>query len=1238
MKIITCFTALITGMLITLLVTPLNSAGDNTLLLFLGRFHPLVLHIPIGALLALFVVEFIQCIRTKLKLGKACEILLWVCVLSSIPAVLAGYLLASSGGYSESLLDRHMWLGWATVLLCTWLLALRYWANARPNLLWPYRALLFVNVILLSLAGHYGGSLTHGSDYLTKYMPVELKNLLGVDRSEAEKMLAEIKEQEAVMQAAKESGEPSPVAAVASIEDFAAKKVFAQHVQPIMDQYCYSCHGADKQKGEIRLDDLNWDMINGPHAESWHTALDQINAGEMPPKGKAQPNDEERRLVVDWITDNLEKAAIAKRGQPQNIMRRLTRQQYTNTLNDLLSLNINFGEVLPSDAKSEMGFTNDAKSLQTSPLHFDYFQLIAREALGQAIVTGDKPKVMRYKVEFGKDIGIGETGGKFGGSMAQPLDPNDMRVSVLKEDGMPTTDRSINNLQGKIGVGLRGSAKDRYRIGAQGMTLYSALPHEEVVPKSWQGPSPNMKMLIKDIYPGNEPFMLRVEASPGEPFSLLKEGFISLREKKRPVHTKKTIQVISKKFAKRKNMTLKQGEWLAPKEITLDSYAESKIKIPERGLYRIDLEHPYVEQDAMPSYTIEMSGDWSNPVSGMRIEERIQIDPSFANKNSIIRPITLAFLDKKDYVVSVGGSFFVGFRKITFTPLAKDTAEYQAFIDEQKSNARKFNNSMPALRAFAGTRTDDGMDYQNFDSVRKVVTARGQPAVYEFRGHFQNLPVPNAGSKLLSGHLANTMLVGVWNDYLVNEAISSGPPVVIHSMELEAPYYEQWPPKSHTDIFFESTSKSNEALYAREVIRRFMERAFRRDVSEREVNFYHDFWKKNRIEFDNFQDSVKEVFVGILCSPNFLYILQPQEDEALESTGESLLASQLSYFLWNQPPDAHLIELAANGTLSQSLNSEIDRMIGDPKILNMIKAFAYEWLRIDRLDQINTDTDTYPDFNRFTKESMANETYHFIKQVLQEDLSIMHLIDSDFTMLNKYLADFYGIEGVEGSDFRKVQLPSDSLRGGLLTQGAFLTGHSDGIQSHPIKRAVWLKEKILGEKPPPAPPNVPELDPDTPGFEKLSLKEQLELHRNKASCVDCHLKIDPYGVVFENFNATGSFIELIKNKPVDAATKLPDGTEVEGVEGIKQYILESRTDSFTEALVEHMFAYALGRILTFADEAEIEAIVAAVREEDYRFRSVVKQIVNSESFLKQAIPNKHKHKHKDYEQKELASR
>ncbi|GAL80423.1 hypothetical protein-transmembrane prediction [Algibacter lectus] len=192
--------------------------------------------------------------------------------------------------------------------------------------------------------------------------------------------------------------------------------------------------------------------------------------------------------------------------------------------------------------------------------------------------------------------------------------------------------------------------------------------------------------------------------------------------------------------------------------------------------------------------------------------------------------------------------------------------------------------------------------------------------------------------------------------------------------------------------------------------------------------------------------------------------------------------------------------MASTGDLYDELPKQIERMVDDERITRMIHSFSYEWLRLDRHKSMDTDVGMYRDYTRFVKEDMFKETYEFIQHILKNDLSIMNFIDSDFAMLNQNLAEFYGIDGVKGNEFRPVTLPKEEHRGGLLSQGSFLNGHSDGVQAHPIKRAVWLKEKILGDSPPPPPPNVPELATDTPGFEKMTLKEQLFLHRNKTSC------------------------------------------------------------------------------------------------------------------------------------------
>ncbi|MGJ8639074.1 MAG: DUF1592 domain-containing protein [Opitutaceae bacterium] len=1162
-------------------------SAENTLLLFFGRFHPLVLHLPIGTLLVLFLMETVGWLRPKLNLGAACQILLWIAALSAVPSVIAGALLALSGGYNETILERHQLLGWGTAFMSVWLLALRPWLLDKDRSLWIYRALLLVAVAALSLAGHYGGSLTHGSDYLTKYMPLPMKEALGVELAPAEQMIAEIK--------AQTDGAVSQEAVA-----------FANHVQPIVEKYCYECHNESKQKGDVRLDLLDWDMVNGPDGESWHSMLDMINQGEMPPKDTSQLEDGERRLIVDWITQSLDKAAMAKAGENTGVIRRLTKAQYTNSLNELLSLPVDFGAVLPDDGKSKMGFSNNGEVLQISPLHIDYYQKIAREALDKAIVFGDRPEPIRYKVTLGDGVGEGIRGAEFGGFQTAPLQSENFYTDVLDLYGEPKSGKSIDSIRKNIGVGMRGSLNGRYGIVEDGLTLYSGLPHKYVPPRSWQGPSPNMKMVIKNDYPRTGDFVFRAEVARGLPLST-EEGLISLR-KKVPAEVSDGTIVLNAKDAKlRENLVLGKDGIVAPGELPEWSSGELTLRVPKSGYYQLDLVHPYAPEDSMPAY--RMSLDKLG-----RSEERLKLNPSLAGQTEIVTPMSLAYMKKGRYKITIGGKFFVGFRKILVSPLSEDNELAKKIAREAGENAKKYRKKNPSIRVFAGGRTDDGMDFKTFDVAKEVVGEVGDFQTYEFRGRLENLPIPMFDDTAKTQH-ANTMVIGLWNDHLVKKRGESGPPLVVRSIELEAPYFDVWPPKSHIDIFIASKNQDDRESYTREVLENFISRAYRRPLEPNEVDRYLAFWKGIESDYDRYEDSVKEVLVSVLCNPNFLFLAEPESSPKQGTSAEFALASKLAYFLWNSPPDDELIDLASNGRLEKELKEQIQRMIADPKIWKMIRGFTSEWLRVDRQLAMDTSMKKYPDYTRFVKEDMPEETYHFVHHILQENLSILNFIDSDFAMLNQNLAEFYGVKGVIGSDFRPVPISTDSHRGGLLAQGAFLNGHSDGVQAHPIKRAVWLKEKILGDPPAPAPPNVPELDPDTPGFDQMTLKEQLELHRNKASCVDCHLKIDPYGVAFENFDAVGRFHKERKGKSIDSVATLPDGVEVEGVRGIKEYILTSKKVEVTRSVVEHLFAYALGRDVTFVDEREIEQIVENVSESDFRFQELIEQIVLSPSFL-----------------------
>ncbi|MEO9513722.1 MAG: DUF1592 domain-containing protein [Flavobacteriaceae bacterium] len=1179
---------------ILILVIPfLSTDADEThwLLEFFGKFHPLLVHLPIGILLGLFLLELVCFFRPSLELGHASTLLLWSAVITAIPSVLAGTLLAASGDYGSQTFEMHKWYGLATALCSIWLLVIRNYKTislfGRFSL---YRAALLVNVVLLSIAGHYGGSLTHGSNYLTKDLPDEIREFLGDDPYSMDGLLA------------LDDGE---------VNKILREKDYDTDIKPIVNTYCYSCHGVEEQKGGLRLDEIDPDLIKGQDAETWRFMLDMVNSGEMPPEDEKQPTEEERALLVDWITASVQHAVKIKKAEQKPVIRRLTKRQYTHSVSSLLNLPIDFGDVLPEDGKSEMGFSNNGQVQQVSPLHIEYYKQIARQALDKAIPPPEKPASTRYKITFGKGIGVDQPAGKIGGYQSDPIDPDDFVIEILDTNGQPKIGvdsietAHLIDIKENIGIGMRGSHKDRYQVVDDGVILYSALPHKEVSPKSWQGPSPNLKLLIKDNFPMNGNFKLRVKASKGQQLYSQRPGLIALRNQLPAENLTGKIQL--RAYACREKTNLKLvSKSLVPKDLTENSKAKYTFFAPQDGYYQIDFTHPYVADDGMPSLKLRLDSD--------QLQERLHINDSLKTKREITTPITMAYLEKGEHSLEIGGRFFVGFSKVMITPYTDEHPVAIELKEEAEKSRLKFTNDAPILRAFAGARTDDGMDYKTFGDFKGVSTPQGKSENYTFYDRLENLPIPVIDT-VETEILANIMIIGLWNDFLVKDNHDSGPPLLIQELEFEAPYHSVWPPESQTTIFFPSEDKIDKEKYTRQVLTRFMEKAYRRPLDKGEVDPYLEFWSSIKNDYERYEDSVKEVLVAVLCSPSFIYLAEPEEGSS-DDEREFYLASRLAYFLWDSPPDSLLMDVADAGKLhrKKELKKQVQRMLQDDKSWRMIQQFSEEWLRIDRHKTMNTNVDEYEDFTRFVKLDMERETYHFVNYVLQKDMGIHNLIESNFALLNQNLAEFYGIDSVKGNNFRPVNLTADMHRGGLLSQGSFLSGHSDGTQAHAIKRAVWLKSKILGDRPPDPPPNVPELDPETPGFENLTLKEQLFIHRDKVSCMGCHRKIDAYGIVFENYNAVGLFQTEMMEKPIDSKTELPDGTVVDGIDGIKSYILREKKDEFTRSLVKHLFSYALGRDITFVDEREIESIVRAVKKENYRFQSVFENIVTSRSF------------------------
>lgn len=983
---------------------------------------------------------------------------------------------------------------------------------------------------------------------------------------------------------------------------------YATEIQPLLAEHCFRCHGEKKQKADVRLDVLDPAMATAAAAEGWRSALDMINSGEMPPDDEKQFTDAQRQLVVGWMTESLAAAAERQKGDRRVVLRRLTRAQYTHALQDLLGVPIDFGADLPADGKSEMGFSNNGEVLQASSLHLDYYRQIARLGLEQAIAPGEPPPVTHYRVTFGKGIGKGLVAGRTGGYQSVPLNPNDFTVDVLGD--APADPAELDAIRRRISVGLRGSGQDRFRIVEEGMLLLSALPHREKVPKAWQGPSPNLKLEMQRCWPRHGDFVMRVRASRGYVPPLRKQILVGLDE---PVALA-TLDgsgavgapdgasiLAAEKSDQRKNLRL-EGDALVAVDVPKPSKARLRFDLPRDGFYQIDLVHPPVAPDAMPSVRLSAAGH--------NLDQRPVLSAEQLEQPRVVTPLGAVGMRAGRHHLEVGGPFFVGFSHVVVTPLAGDhplVMRLTARVDEQNAAVAGL---VPSIRALIGTRTDDGMDYTTFGEPVEVHAPLGEAATYEFSGRLENLPIPapdSGDTEILSGFL----LLGLWNDHLVKSPKETGPPLLVEAIEFEAPHHPTWPPRSHTAIF-PAGDRSDLTAYTRGVLARFLERAFRRPIEDSEVEHYLGFWRAIAGDYDVYEHGVAEVLVAILCSPQFLYMVEFGEGET--ELSDAALANRLAFFLWNSPPDDELRGLADRGELREELLGQVDRMLDDDKSWRFVRAFAYEWLRLDRHAEMTINVDRHRDYTRFVKRDMAEETYHFVHRVLHDDLDVFTLIDSDFAMLNQNLAEFYGVEGVMGAHFRPVPVAPEQGRGGLLSQGAFLAGHSDGTEPHPIKRAVWVKEKILGDPPPPPPPNVPDLDPETPGFEKLTLKQQLEVHRDNPSCRDCHAGIDPFGVAFEKLSAVGRFEPQRKGLLVDATSILPDGTEVDGVADLKAYLRDRRGDDFARALIEHLFAYALGRDVHFADESEIDAMLWQVKLAGYRMRSIIRSIVTSPSF------------------------
>ena len=347
-----------------------------------------------------------------------------------------------------------------------------------------------------------------------------------------------------------------------------------------------------------------------------------------------------------------------------------------------------------------------------------------------------------------------------------------------------------------------------------------------------------------------------------------------------------------------------------------------------------------------------------------------------------------------------------------------------------------------------------------------------------------------------------------------------GPGVAIARVEVEGPLNASWPPPSHKQLFQDLDFKTATFTDAEKVLRAFAPRAFRRPVESADIQPYLDLVKSRLDAGEPFEDAIRLGLKAILCSPEFLFL-----HERSGHLDDYAVASRLSYFLWSSLPDDELIRLASDHTLTRPdvLRRQTERLLADPKSQAFTNNFTGQWLGLRQIDATTPDKRLYSRFDDLLQWSSVQETRRFFDEVLKNDLSVSHFIDSDFAMLNGPLAELYSIEGITGTEFRKAPLPAGSHRGGLLTQSSILKVTANGTSTSPVTRGAWVMRNILGQPPKPQPPNIPAIEPDTRGA--TTIREQLARHRNQPSCAGCHAHMDPPGFALESFDVIGGWRE-----------------------------------------------------------------------------------------------------------------
>lgn len=964
---------------------------------------------------------------------------------------------------------------------------------------------------------------------------------------------------------------------------------FQKQIQPLIRKRCFDCHNPDNLKSGVRVDQLT-SQPDDRQLFLWKEILTQIADGKMPPKDEDQFTAEERQQIVEWIP-RMMSAAAARNVKFNGSARRLTVAQYRNTLRDLLGLTEDVTKILPPDGVSKDGFTNNNQLMGLSPLQVETYFEVAEKALNLCIVDEKtSPTIQNFRVDLGAAINKHPCPDKLIlGANSELLNNNDFVVTEVEPskpfafkpfhmqtkfnfiEGYVGNDtirewKSFDSIYHAVFACMRGTPGypigEAHQLVPTGLLLRPAIPSPEIFGESnTYGPMANFKISLREL-PQSGNFRIKVKAARYRDALI-----VNINIPTQPVVENQSIVVDS-----------------------LASNPDAVIKIPEEGIYQVDL----YSANGDPSTMLSLE------IAGVQVRGKLlpteQAGPAATPSDERPSSFAVLRLPVGEHRLSARYGDNARLRRLVLNRLAPEQEAAKRFT--------AFEGRSAWLGVHIGLRRDCGSTLTRVGPPQPVTA--NTPQEFLFEGAINDYPSPDVEKDNVN-YLAGVREIGIRSEYIDGRDL---PRLLIQSVEFEGPYYESWPPASHRRIFIETAAGTEPAEYAKQIIESFATRAFRRPAAAEELAPIFAVWQESFTKTQDFTQSVKDALLVVLTSPQFLMLIESSQGPEPEELSPYELASKLSYFLWNTAPDQRLLDLAASKRLHASLDSEVNRMIVDPRFGQFIREFASQWFSLDKFDVVSTDMKRYPRLTRDVKVELRQEPVLFLQHLFVQNRPIKELVEADYILANDIVASYYELGNLSHSGFQfQVLRHDDKHLGGMLTQASILAGLSDGREANPVKRGAWVARKIVAEPPADPPPNVPKL-PEDDG-KQLTLRQKLEQHRNQEGCAKCHTGIDPWGLPFEEYDAGGRF-----HATTDSHSQLPDGKQVQDVAALKQYLANDRIDQVTFSVLKHVAIYAAGRNLSYNEFEVLKKKSRELSADDLRAQTLLELIINSDLFLK----------------------